>query len=363
MVDRCCDASLSIAMIASSRHPIAQPFAGGLEAHVWHLTRALVEAGHRVTLFAGPGSDTELRTVLLNTVPFEPSARARADISMPPTTVLREHHAYLSLMLDLIDDPDAFDVVHNHSLHHLPIAMAPALRIPMLTTLHTPPTPWLESALSITPDTACVAVSDHTAQSWEPITGPVPVIGNGIRHENWPLGAGGDEWVWFGRMVPEKGAHLAIAAARRAGRRLRLAGPISDHDYYTARVAPQLDDDIRYVGHLDQDQLACLVGSCAVALITPVWDEPYGLVVAESMMCGTPVAAFARGGIPEIVGDAGILVASDDPDALAAGACAAEHLDRAAVRAHAMRNCSESAMVERYQRRYLDLMGRPVMAS
>lgn len=348
---------LRIAIIGSSSHPIAQPFAGGLEAHIWHLTRALADAGHHITLFAGEGTDVGADTRVLLAEAFRPSAWAQADVSMPPEAVLREHHAYLSLMLKLAAHPERYDIVHNHSLHYLPLAMAPALPIPMVTTLHTPPTPWLESAITIAEGARCVAVSRHTARSWGHVVDRVPVIHNGVRLRNWPEGLGGRNLVWFGRFVPEKGAHLAIQAARIAGLDLRMAGPISDHDYFSTMVAPHLDNQIRYLGHLDQDALARLVGSSMATLVTPMWDEPYGLVVAESLACGTPVASFDRGGIPEIVGDdAGILVPAGDVGALAAAAVNLGHLDRSDVRARALAHCCEDSMVARYQQLYYELV-------
>ncbi len=133
--------SLRIALIASNRFPIREPFAGGLEAHIWHLARALTGAGHRVTLFAGEGSDPGLHASLLDVHAFEPSAAARADESMVSETFLADHHAYLSLMLQLAGPLSGgrFDVIHNHSLHYLPVAMAHTLGTPVVCTLHTPP--------------------------------------------------------------------------------------------------------------------------------------------------------------------------------------------------------------------------------
>ncbi|WP_238418811.1 glycosyltransferase [Gordonia sp. 'Campus'] len=349
--------TLRIAIVASSRHPIAQPFAGGLEAHVWHLTRALTLAGHEITLFAGAGSDLPVDSDRLRGEMFEPSAAAQSDVSMPSLEVMHDHHAYLSLMLSFTRNPGDFDVIHNHSLHYLPVAMGPAVETPMVTTLHTPPTPWLESALTLAPATRCVAVSQHTARSWSHVLGEVPVVHNGVQLERWPVGPGGDDLVWFGRFVAEKGAHLAIEAARRAGRRLRLAGPISDADYFEQQIAPFLGEMVRYEGHLHQHDLARLVGSCGVTLVTPVWDEPYGLVVAESLACGTPVASFARGGIPEIVGDdAGVLVPPGDVDALAEAAELAFTLDRSLARRRAEGHCSDTAMIDRYTHIYADLV-------
>jgi glycosyltransferase involved in cell wall biosynthesis len=112
--------------------------------------------------------------------------------------------------------------------------------------------------------------------------------------------------------TPEKGPHLAIDAARRAGRPLVIAGPGSDPDYFARDVEPRLGGEVRYAGHLAHRELAHLVGASAAALVTPQWDEPYGLVVAEAMMCSRPVVALACGGIPEIVDpEGGRLVSTD----------------------------------------------------
>jgi glycosyltransferase involved in cell wall biosynthesis len=162
---------------------------------------------------------------------------------------------------------------------------------PVLTTVHTPPTPWLESALLVTggAGTRLAAVSRHTANAWQHAAPEIAVVHNGVDTRRWRLGPGGADLVWFGRITPEKAPHLAIAAARAAGRPLVLAGPVSDADYFERRVGPTLGDGVHYAGHLDHDDLAHLVGSSAAALVTPDWDEPYGLVVAEAMSCGTPV--------------------------------------------------------------------------
>ncbi|MBF0661480.1 glycosyltransferase [Rhodococcus sp. (in: high G+C Gram-positive bacteria)] len=352
---------LRIALVASNRYPIRQPFAGGLESHVWHLARALGEAGHHVTLFAASGSDESLGASHLEVRSFSPSATARHDPSMAPKGFLEDHHAYLSLMLNLAGPlADSFDVVHNHSLHYLPVAMAPALRIPMVCTLHTPPTPWLESALAATAQVPAtfVAVSRHTAHAWRhALEAPATVIPNGVDLSGWPVGPGGTDLMWFGRLVPEKGAHLAIEVARRSGRRLTLAGPISDRKYFDDRIAPRLGGEVEYLGHLPRTELAARVGHSAAVLITPCWDEPYGLVVAEALACGTPVVAFARGGIPEIVDSgSGVLVPAGDTDAMAAAVPAATALSRSHARRRALEYCSERAMVKSYVALYQRLV-------
>ena len=350
--------TLRIALIASNRFPIRQPFAGGLEAHVWHLARALADRGHHVSLFAASGSDPDIRCETLTVRDLALSEAAQADTSMPATTFMADHHAYLTLMLALARSPK-FDVIHNHSLHHLPVAMAPMLSTPMLTTVHTSPTPWLESALKATGGTGTelAAVSRHTAAAWRAVVGHIAVVPNGVDLRRWPVGAGGPRLVWFGRITPEKAPHMAIEAAQRTRMPLVLAGPVSDPSYFAARVAPHLHGDIRYAGHLNQRQLATLVGAAAAALVTPMWDEPYGLVVAEAMSCGTPVVAFDRGGVPELVGSTGgRLVAPGDVTAMAQAIPTVIRLPRSQVRHHAVRRCSLTSMLNAYLTLYRQMI-------
>jgi glycosyltransferase involved in cell wall biosynthesis len=348
-------APLSVALIASNRFPLRQPFAGGLEAHVWHLARALIGRGHEVSLFAGSGTDLNLDHGELTVREMTLSAAAQADPSASPKAFMADHHAYLNLMMQLTGTDGSFDIIHNHSLHHLPVVMAPLLATPMITTLHTPPTPWLESALDVTGSgsTRFAAVSRHTADAWRHVAPDVTVVPNGVDFRRWPLGPGGSRLVWFGRITPEKAPHLAIAAARRADLSLVLAGPISDIAYFRQSIAPALSDDVRYAGHLNHDELACLVGNSGAALVTPVWHEPYGLVVAEAMSCGTPVVAFACGGIPEIVSPrSGRLVPPNDVEAMAAAIPKALSLSRIDVHQHAVDCCSAEAMVTAYLNLY-----------
>lgn len=349
---------MHVVIVAHTRYPVRQPFAGGLESVSWHLARGLAERGHRVSVFAARGSDRIPGVEHLWPDELPLSDAARADVSMPEEGWLRRHHAYLSLMLRLAQRDDV-DLVHTHALHHLPTAMAPALPVPTLLTLHTPPTPWLESAISIARSVDrgsmlhATAVSSWTAAAWRHVL-DAAVVRNGVDTRVWRPGPGGGPLVWSGRIVPEKAPHLAVRMAREAGMPLVLAGPVSDEAYARDVLRPLCDDSVTYAGHLSDAELAALVGASSAALVTPVWDEPFGLVAAEALACGTPVLGLRRGGLPEVVGpDVGRLVPADgsEDEVVARGAALLPEvlgLSRAACRAAAERDHSMERMVDEY---------------
>ena len=235
-----------------------------------------------------------------------------------------------------------------------------------MSTLHTPPTPWLESAIQVDETTAAVtfvAVSAHTAAAWSHLIPDAHVIHNGVDVDRWCPGPGGGPPVWFGRIVPEKGPHLAIDAAVLAGQPLRLAGPISDRAYFERGDPPAA----RAAGHRVRRAISRRRSSCGSwarrpsALVTPCWDEPYGLVVAEALACGTPVCAFARGALPELL--AGRLRPPRRARATSRRwrrrSAPARGLSRAAARRHAVRACSLERMVDRYVELYGALAAAP----
>ncbi len=348
---------MRIAIIAHLKHAIREPFAGGLEMHTHLLAHALRRRGHDVTLFASTHSDPALgvEAICDETSLLETGIAEANDVAF-----FREHHAYLRLMGELRHRD--FDVIHNNSLHYLPVSLAETLTTPILTTLHTPPFCWLESGIRLCRSDAMrfVAVSAATARMWAHVAHVDRVVCNGIDLEQFPFRAEADPepyLVWYGRIVREKGLDLAIEAARFAGFALRIAGPIADSRYFAEEIEPMLGADVGYVGHLDHRALATLIGGARAALCTPRWEEPYGLVVAEALACGTPVAAFARGGVPDIVdASSGVLAIPDDPRSLADAAIAATRLSRADCRERAVRNCDAERMIDAYETIYAEMI-------
>lgn len=352
---------MRIAIIAHLKFAISEPFAGGLEMHTHMLARTLRERGHDVTLFASTRSDPALgvEAICDETSLLEAGVAEANDVAF-----FREHHAYLGLMTELRSR--SFDVIHNNSLHYLPVSMSETLSTPVVTTLHTPPFCWLESGVRLNrgPMTY-VAVSEATATMWSHVARVDHVISNGIDLKHFPyqpIASKTPYLVWYGRLVPEKGLELAIDAARLTGLPLRIAGPVSNQSYFYEVIAPRLGADVEYVGHLSHRHLARLVGGAVAALCTPRWEEPYGLVVAEALACGTPVAAFRRGGVPALLNaSCGVLAEPDDVKSLASAALAASMLGREACRAHAERYCDAQRMVDEYEAVYFQLAAGPTL--
>jgi len=357
-----------ILIIASLRYPIAEPFAGGLEAHTWALATGLRRRGHSVLVAGADGSDPAVVGYEFGRLPTGDPAE-RPDITNHPVVQAAELASFTGLMGQLHDGMlGSFDVIHNNALHPFPVEQAHTLPCPLVTTLHTPQLPWAERVLGSGARSGedFVAVSRATAGLWQPLIRP-RVVRNGVDTSIWRLGPGGAGAVWSGRIAPEKAPHLAIDLAIAAGLALTIAGPVIDETYFAEQVAPRLSDSVRYAGHLDRRELADLVGHSGVAFVTPVWNEPFGMVAAEAMACGTPVVALARGGLPEIIGTAsGRLLRpaqstgftpADLTDAVRAIAEAAA-LDRAGVRRHANARCGSSAMIRGYERVYQDAVRR-----
>lgn len=348
---------MRIGIIAHLKYPIAEPFAGGLEMHTHLLARSLRDRGHAVTIFASSRSEPGLG---LEAICSETAISTVGTAEAPDVAFFKEHHAYLSLMSELRHR--RFDVIHNNSLHYIPVTMADSLPMPMVTTLHTPPFCWLESGIRLcrARNNAFVAVSHAVGKLWNHVLPVDSVIMNGIDLDRFSFHPAPDTeayLVWYGRIVPEKGLHLAIAAAKQVGMPLKIAGPILDEVYFREQIAPHLGADAIHVGHLAHGALAKLVAGARAFMCTPLWEEPYGLVVAEALACGVPVAAFARGAIPDILDDScGVLASPDDVESLARSTFAALSLDRRACRRRAEQVCDAGRMIDAYEALYRRLV-------
>lgn len=359
------DEPMTIAVIGPSRFPIREPYAGGLEVVVAKEVAALRSRGHHVTLFAAAGSeghDPRFEFTAMSGVAgfgdsFYPKGGYEADSA--------EFHRLMDHLAE-----SRFDVILNHSLSHVPLIRAAEMDARMITTLHCPALAPMQDAFDQFGGlTGMVhAVSRSVLGSWRVPQG-AEVIPNGVETRIWrphppsatthasPSGIP-PRAVWCGRIVPEKAPHLAVDAALRAGMELDLAGRIGDDRYMRTVLAPRLrlaGDSVRFHGALGRESLVPLVAGAAVALVTPCWEEPFGLTAIEPLACGTPVVALARGGIREILrGQPGVVLVDpgrDPASALAAAVPVALTFDRVATARAAAAAFSHERRIDRVEAR------------
>jgi glycosyltransferase involved in cell wall biosynthesis len=340
--------SLRIAMLAPPWIPIPPPAYGGIEEVVALLCEGLVEAGHDVTLFAPPGSESRaaVRPLLDSPYPDEIQiAQFEADHVARAFTEIEA----------AAEEGRPYDVVHDHT-GHVALAMANRLSVPMVHTLHGPFDDRARAFYAAHAHKALIVALSRAQLEAAPdeIVGAA-VVPNPLRVEAWPFEPGHDGFLlWIGRMSPDKGPHRAIRVARAAGVPLVLAGPVQpgQEKFFAREVEPHLDDSgVRYVGEAGAEDKRRLY-SDAMALLMPIrWPEPFGLVMVEAMACGTPVIAFPEGAAPEVVidGVSGFLV--EDEAAMAAALGRVDELDPARCRAAAERFGVEP-VVEAYSEVY-----------
>lgn len=341
---------MRIAILAHLHHPIAEPFLGGTEMHTAIVAEEFVRRGHDVTLFAKQGSTTAAPLVPVVGEDFAFGQMPGPDGRDCSEAILIES---VGRAIQTIRS-GPYDVVLNNSLGPLPYARLNDW--PMLTVLHTPPTLVKVNAIISRPDWRpgsrhrFVGVSEFNSASWRTVLPRVDCIPNGIYLDQWAdAGRAEDDLaVWSGRITPEKGLHVAIAAAREAGMRLHFGGPVAEPDYFDAEIRPLLGDDVVYHGHVDHRGLAELLSRGSVFVASSLWAEPFGLALVEAMACGTPVAALPNGAAAEVVNEHGGAVARDcSLEGLTEAIKLARDADRARVRANAQRYDAQ-LMVDRY---------------
>ncbi|QZD90538.1 glycosyltransferase [Qipengyuania aurantiaca] len=355
---------MKIAVLAHIRHAIAEPFSGGMEAHCDMLCRGLRAAGHEVDLFAADGS-SDPGLVPICDAPYD---------EVLPWRVYRGTRELAAYQRDAFERVLArigtgeYDVVHNNSLFPEIIVWCAHAGIPCVTSQHVPPFGSMFDAVltgSQHPNIGATVTSRDQLSIWsQKGFTELEVVPNGIDTQAWlPEGQVGDYFTWTGRIVPNKGLGPAVRAARLADVRLKIFGPVEDASYFADEVEPFLTDGIEFHGHKSGDVLRKAVAGARGALVTPLWDEPFGLVAAEALSCGTPVAGFDRGAVAEVVGDCGHLVQGGDVEALAHAMGRIGQIEREACRRRAVRHLSIRAMIRGYEKCYARVIAGARLAS
>ncbi len=302
-------------------------------------------AGHHVTLFAT--ADSVTAATLIATSPGGWSD----DASIDPKVAECVHIA------SVFERAAEFDIIHN-GFDFLPLTYSGLVDTPVVTTIHGFSSPRIVPVYErYDATTEYVAISDSDRH---PRLHYAATVHHGIDTSAFACADEvGEHLLYFGRIHPDKGTAHAIEVARRSGRRLDIAGIIQDQDYFSDQVEPHIDgEQIRYLGAVDASQRSRTLGEAHALLHLIDFDEPFGYSVVEALACGTPVIAYSRGSMPEIIDDGrtGFLVT--DADGAVAAVAAVDALDRAAIRAATVERFDVSTMVDEYVTVYRSMLAR-----
>jgi glycosyltransferase involved in cell wall biosynthesis len=281
---------LRVGMIAPPWVPVPPPVYGGTERVIDELARGLVRAGCEVVLFTTGDSTCSVPRRWLYPTALGTVADQRAEQA-------HVERAYEELR--------SVDVIHDHTLTGPLWIDRPPGGPPVVTTMHGELLDELRVQYAAAAARVSIVAISHAQRRSAPEVPVAAVIHHGIDLASSPIGAGDGDYVAFvGRMSPTKGAHRAILAARAAGRRILLAAKMWEPDerrYFAEVVEPLLGPDAEYVGEVETEAKFALLRGAA-ALVNPIrWPEPFGLVMIEALLCGTPVLSFREGSAPEIV--------------------------------------------------------------
>ncbi|QLG46534.1 glycosyltransferase family 4 protein [Costertonia aggregata] len=307
------------------------------------LTEGLVKTGMDVTLFATANSLTTAQLDAVCPTPYE------EDKAIDPKVWECLH------ISNLMEKASEFDIIHNH-FDFLPLSYSRLINTPMVTTIHGFSS---EKILPVykkyNPTTNYISISDadrHADLDY------LTTVYHGISCTDFSFSEIKENYLLFyGRIHPDKGTHTAIEISKECGIPLVMAGPVQDQYYYRRDIAPHVDGkNVKYLGSVSQTEGNQLLGR-AKALLHPIYfEEPFGLSVAEAMMCGTPVIAHPKGSMPELIknGKTGFLVDSVESAIEAVGKL--DKIINHDCRAHAMQHFSVQRMVENYIEEYARIL-------
>lgn len=300
-----------------------------------NIAEGMVDRGFDVTLFATADSMTKGKLEAVCDKPYGEHPEMDAKVC---------ECLHISHFMEMSEQ---FDILHNN-YDFLPLTYSHLIKTPMVTTIHGFSSPKIIPVFKKYNNTSYYVSISNSDRSRE--LDYIATVYNGINPEGFHFQETPDDYLlFFGRIHPEKGTYEAIQIALKTGRRLIISGLIQDENYFKAKVKPYVDGkQVVYVGNSGPERRDALLGG-AFALLHPIsFEEPFGLSVAEAMMCGTPVIAFDRGSMPELIvnGKTGFLVQNVEEAVSALSKI--ENLHRTDCRKHAMENFSLNKMIDGY---------------
>jgi glycosyltransferase involved in cell wall biosynthesis len=336
--------SMKIAVIAPCWFPVPPTGYGGIEWVVSLLADGLVDAGHDVTLFASGDSHTK--------------AELAAIFPEAPSEWIGRSFWELRHVLHCYERAGDFDVINDHS-GPFAATLGACVDTPVVHTVHGPldaePGKLYDQVSRVAPRTGFISLSMNQRKP-RPDFNWIANCPNALDLSFYPFRPQRGEYLLFlGRMSPDKGAHRAVAVAMEAGLPLKIAGKMrepKEREYFAQFVEPYLGDGIEWLGEVSHGQKVELLEHARATLFPIEWEEPFGLVMIESMACGTPVIATARGAVPEVIehGRSGIIV--DDYRVMTAVLEDADKLDSRELRRYVEERFSPMRMERDYAKAY-----------
>jgi len=306
------------------------------------IAEGMIKRGADVTLFATGDSITagKLQSVC---------AQGYEEVRMQDAKVLECLH-----ISNLMEQAGDFDLIHNN-FDFLPLTYSRLIKTPIITTIHGFSSPKIIPVYKKYNATSHYISISNADRS--PELNYLATVYNGINTTEFDfVGQPDDYLLYFGRIHHDKGTYEAIQIARQSKRRLLIAGIIQDEGYYKSKIEPELDEQIIYVGEAGPDKRKQLLGN-ALALLHPInFNEPFGMSVAEAMLCGTPVIAFNRGSMPELIAheQTGFLVNNVDEAVSTLNQLA--NINRQRCRDWAISKFSSEKMVDDYWQLYQQIL-------
>jgi hypothetical protein len=360
---------VKVALIAPQVTAINEPQRGGSQAFLSDLARGLTRRGHDVDVYAATGSDIPGATVIdtgidpqtLAATLYRASGSAVPDPTVPDPAPVKAAFAGVYATVR----QTRYDVVHNHAFDAPAITLATGLGAPVVHTLHLPPDQALTAALCQAGQDggrpAVATVSQSQARAWRravPVDAILPPLVP-TASIAWSRSAGSGA-VFGGRLSPEKGAAQAIDIARAAGVPIDVYGDAYDAGYAREQIGPRRDlPGVTVHPGVPRASLWAAMARAAVVLYPIQWDEPFGMAAAEAQACGTPVVAFARGALGEVIADGrtGFLIPPGDIRAAAGAVARAAGISRPACREHAEAHLDLERSLEAHERLYEQVTG------
>lgn len=321
------------------------------------ITEGLVKKGHHVDFYGPEGTKVKASQVISACLKPLKQPAGEAITKLPNVgnaeinKIFNLWDQYLIAKMFEAAERGKYDLLHIHPPDRaIPLGLSHP-KIPVFYTLHDPIYQWRAEIFLMfaSPNQYYISISDAQRKP-APNLNYAATIYNGVDLNAFPFSGEHDDYLLFtGRIQPEKGVAEAVQVAQKTGDKLLIIGPPVTGDYWDKKITPYLNDKIQYLGYKPREELFKYYERAKATLVPIQWEEPFGLVLTESMSCGTPVIAFARGSVPEIVvdGKTGFIVG--DVDEMAGAIKKIPQINRSDCRAHVQKNFSIEEMVNRYE--------------